>query len=902
MMEITINGQRLEASEGATVLEVAQRNGIRIPTLCHDDRLQPHGGCRLCIVEIEGVRGLPAACCMPVSDGMVVHTHTEKVEAIRRTLVRLLLSDHPNDCLTCERNGDCRLQDLAYEYGVEFEEKPYEKHPNILDLDDNPFISRDYEKCILCGRCVRICEEVQGANALEFAGRGFDSRITAAFDAGLMDSPCVLCGHCVDTCPVGALIDKKRMGLGRVADLDRVKTTCSHCGVGCGMYLLVRDGRIVGVEPDHDSPASKGSLCVKGRYAYDFVHHEDRLTAPLIRRNGKLEEANWDEALDYVASRMKTILEESGPNAFCGWCSSCCTNEANYLFMKFMRAVIGTNTVDNCARNCHAPTVAGLATTLGAGAMTNSIAELEDAPVIFVIGSNMTETHPVLALRVQKAVRNGAKLIVADPRRIELTRFATRHLQLRVGTDIALLNGMMNVIVAEELYDREFATQRVEGFEELRAVVAEYTPERVAEITGIPAEEIAAAAREYAGAERAPICYTMGITQHACGTDNVMSVANLALLTGNVGRESAGVNPLRGQSNVQGACDVGGLPNVLTGYQKVDEPAVQEKFSEAWGCEMPGEVGLRHMDALHAMGDGTIKCLFLMGEQPLLTDADASHARECLEKLDLLVMLDNFPTATTELADVVLPATSWGETDGTFTNTERRVQRLRAAVRPPGEARPDTRIIAEIARRMGKDIGSGDAGETWDEIARVTPTMAGISYERIEEQGLQWPCRAPDDPGTRFLHADLWTDRKASFAPAQHVPPAEQPDADYPLILTTGRRLYHYHTGMRTHHSAGLDEVVPEELVEISPVDAEKLGIADGDLVEVTSRRGRVTARAAVTERSPAGTIFMSFHFAESPTNTLTHAAVDPKSGIPEFKACAVRVEKVEQEAPTPAE
>jgi formate dehydrogenase alpha subunit len=899
-MEITIDGVRLTARPGDTVLEVALRNGIQIPNLCHDQRLEPAGSCRLCLVEIEGVRGLPASCCMPVSDGMAVRTRTERVEAIRRTVIKLLLSDHPNDCLRCEANGDCRLQELAYEYGIDFPDRPYDRHPDTDRDDDNPFIVRDYEKCILCARCVRICEEVQGANALSIAARGFEARIATFGDGTLMDSPCVLCGHCVDTCPVGALTDKKRVGQGRAHDFLRVKTTCSHCGVGCGMFLLVRHGRIVGVEPHHASPASRGSLCVKGRYAYDFPHHADRLTTPLIRRNGQLEPATWDEALDYVATRMKDILAESGPDAFCGWCSSCCTNEANYLFMKFMRAVIGTNTVDNCARNCHAPTVAGLATTLGAGAMTNSIAELENAPCFLAIGTNMTETHPVLSLRVRKAVRNGAKLIVADPRRTELADLATTYLPLRVGTDIPLLNGMMHVIISEGLYHEQFATERCEGFEELKALVAEYPPERAAQLTGLPAEDIIEAARAFGGAERAAICYTMGITQHACGTDNVQSIANLALLTGNVGRESAGVNPLRGQSNVQGACDMGGLPNVLTGYQKVDDPAVQAKFGEAWGCTMPPGIGLKHTEAILRMGEGQIRCLYLMGEQPLLTDVDANHARHCLERLDLLVMQDNFPGETSALAHVVLPATGWGETDGTFTNTERRVQRVRRAVLPPGQAKPDTWIIAELARRMGEDIGSGDAKDTWDEIACLTPTMAGISYERIENTGLQWPCRTPDDSGTRFLHADLWTDRKAKFMPVHHQPPAELPDDEYPLMLTTGRRLYHYHTGQRTHHSVGLDEVAPEELVEINPQDAERLGIEDGEVVKVVSRRGDVTARAAFTRRSPVGTIFMSFHFRESPTNVLTNPALDPKAGIPEYKACAVRVEKLSEAIPTP--
>ncbi len=526
--------------------------------------------------------------------------------------------------------------------------------------------------------------------------------------------------------------------------------------------------------------------------------------------------------------------------------------------------------------------------------MTNSIPEIEDVPVLFVIGSNTTETHPVLALSMKKAVRKGSKLIVADPRKIDLVRFSHLHLRLRSGGDIALVNSMMHVIIDEGLYDREFVEQHTEGFEDLKTTVAKYAPEKTEEITGVPPEQVREAARLFAQAETAAIYYTMGITQHICGTQNVMTLSNLALLTGNVGKRSSGINPLRGQSNVQGACDMGALPDVYTGYQKVTDEAVRRKFEQAWGVTLPTQLGLQHNAAIEAMGRGEVRALYVMGEHPHLTDPDVGHARRAMEKLDLMVVQDLFLTETAKVADVVLPAAGWGEVEGTLTNTERRVQRVRAAVAAPGEARADTEIICDLASRLGYDMGDCTPAAVWDEIAGLTPSMAGINYQRLEQGGIQWPCPDETHPGTEYLHADLHTGGKTGyFRPAEHVPPAEMPDREYPLLLTTGRRLYHYHTGTRTHASAGLDEVIGEEAVELNPTDAQRLGISEGDVVRVVSRRGEVTLRAAVTDRSPPGTVFMSFHFAGAPVNVLTHGALDPVAGIPEYKVCAVRVECV---------
>ncbi|MGB6874017.1 MAG: formate dehydrogenase subunit alpha [Dehalococcoidia bacterium] len=705
----------------------------------------------------------------------------------------------------------------------------------------------------------------------------------------LYEVGCKFCGACVDSCPTGALVDLAIRGL---AEPDRVVTTiCPYCGVGCQLNLLVKDEKIIASIPDPDGAANHGQACVKGRFGIaEFVHHPERLTSPLIRRNGELKEASWDEALELVAKELKRYApHEVGVIA-----SAKCTNEENYVMQKFARAVLGTNNVDHCARLCHAPTVAGLVQSFGSGAMTNSINEIGDAACILAIGTNTTEAHPVIGLEVKRAVNNGGKLIVANPREIDLCRFASLWLQHNPGTDVALLMGMMRVIVDEELFDSAFIEDRCENFDAFRESLKDFDLDFVERVTKVPRDKIVEAARIFASNSPATILYSMGITQHSHGTDNVLATANLAMLTGNVGKPSTGVNPLRGQNNVQGACDMGALPNVYPGYQAVADPAIREKFETAWGCSLPPSPGLTLVEMLEAAYRKEIKALYLVGENPALSDPDAQHVWEALARLDFFVVQDIFLSETAKFAHVVLPAASFAEKDGTFTNTERRVQRVRKVVEPIGDSKPDWWIICQVAQRLGaKGFDYSHSLDIMEEIRNLTPSYGGISYQRLEDGGLQWPCPIDDHPGTPILHTNIFVRGKGRLIPLKYVPPGELPDENYPLILTTGRSLYHFHTGTMTRKVAGLNIIEPEGVVEISPEDASQLGIAQGDKVKISSRRGEVITKAKVTEALPSGLVFMTFHFAESAANILTNPKLDPVSKIPELKVSAVKVEKL---------
>ena len=653
------------------------------------------------------------------------------------------------------------------------------------------------------------------------------------------------------------------------------------------------DDRLVGVEPSSEHVVAQGCLCVKGWNAHHFVNHPDRLTRPLIRKNGTLEPASWDEALDLVVSRLRTTQAVHGPDSVAFFSSAKTTNEENYLMMKLARAVFKTNNVDHCARLCHSSTVLGLAAAFGSGAMTNSISCMEEADCILVTGSNTTEQHPLIGTRIiQSKVKRGAKLIVADNRKIRLARLADMHIRWRNGTDVAFLNGLMHVIIAEGREDKEFVQTRTENYEQLKTLVADYPPEKVAEICGITPEEILQAARMFAAADKAMIVYSMGITQHTHGVDNVKSCANLAMLTGNLGRPGTGVNPLRGQNNVQGACDMGALPNVFSGYQKVVDPAARAKFEQAWGVEnLPDKVGLTVTTAIDAAAEGTLKALYVMGENPMMSDPDQNHVREALENLDFLVVQDIFPTPTTELADVILPAASYAEKDGTFTSTERRVQRVRKAVEPVGESRSDWEILCDVANRAGySQMRYGSAGEILDEIATVTPIYGGISFDRVDQVGLQWPCPAKDHPGTAVLHVGKFSRGLGAFSPAEYRPSAELPDGEYPFVLSTGRCYFHFHTGTMTRRSQLLHREERFPYVEISPKDAHKLRIHDRAWVYISTRRGEVKAMARVTDVAQDGVLFMPFHFEEGPANRLTINALDPVAKIPEYKVCAAKI------------
>jgi formate dehydrogenase alpha subunit len=891
-MKVTIDGRELEVAPGTNILKAARAAGIDIPSLCHDDRLEPFAGCRLCLVEVRGAKGPLAACATEVADGMVVTTETPELADDRRLLLDLLLSDHRDECIVCDEAGDCRLQELAWRYGVAKTSFPGEQR-TCEPREDTPFIAYDPGKCILCGRCVGICEQVQQCGVLDFAHRGFDTLVTTSFGRPMVETDCEFCGNCVSACPTGALQDKLSRHACRAWEVTPVRTVCPYCGCGCVIDLEVHEGRVVRVSSPVGVGPGEGNLCVKGRYAFQFIHHPDRLTQPLVRRGGELAPATWDEALDLVAGRLAALRDEHGPDALAGFASARCTNEENYLFQKLFRAVVGTNNVDHCARLCHASTVTGLRQSLGSGAMTNTLADLAEAEAILVVGSNTTEAHPIAALQIKKALRRGATLVVVDPRRVDIARRAHLHLQLRPGTNVAVLNGLMHVILAEGLADEAFIRERTEGFEALAGVLPAYTPELVEEISGVPADDLRAAARAFGGAARAAIVYAMGVTQHSHGTDHVLALSNLALLTGNVGRRGTGVNPLRGQNNVQGACDMGALPDVLPGYQPVDDAAVRERFAAAWGADLPAAPGLTVTEAFDAMLDGRLRGLWIMGENPLLSEPDQAHVEAGLRALDFLVVQDIFLTETARLADVVLPAASFAEKDGTFTNTERRVQRVRAAVAPPGEAWPDWRIVAAVARRLG-------AGEGWDyahpaeimaEAAALTPIYGGVTYERLEAgEELFWPCPSADHPGTPVLHVGRFTRGRGRFFPVHFEPPAEPADEEFPLTLTTGRMLEHYHTGTMTRRSEGLSELVPTGFVEIHPDDAARLGVADGEPVTVETRRGAITAPAWVTTRVRPGVVFVPFHFWEAPANRLTNTARDPLANIPELTVCACRV------------
>jgi len=938
-INVTIDGSTITVEKGTTVLEAARSAGIYIPALCshpnlpssrqvtpysvvyrgedelkNDNSLTEYEGCQLCLVKVEGVNDLATSCTTEVSDGMIVQTNTEEIQQKRRENLKIILSEHPNVCLACDRKEDCdpfrgsirkaaiitgcefcpnnnrcELQEVAAYIGVD-ESTPAYEYKGLPVVKSDPFFERNYNLCIACTRCVRACQEVRSNSAIGLVFQN-GKVVVGSTSPTLEESGCQFCGACVDVCPTGALTEWINKWEGDAE--RRVLTTCPYCGVGCQLELLVKKDRIIGVSPKGDGTVNQGQACVKGKFGIvEYVHHKERLTFPLIRKNGNFVEATWDEALDLIAERMGNY----NSNEVAVISSAKCTNEENYVAQKFARAVLGTNNVDHCARLCHASTVAGLAQSFGAGAMTNSIDEIKHAKCIFAIGTNTTDAHPVIGMDVKNASKNGAKLIVANPREIELVQYADLWLQQNPGSDVALLMGMMRVIVDENLYDKDFIEARCENFDAFRDSLKEFDLEGVEEITGIPKDKIVEAARIYATDKPSTILYAMGITQHTHGTDNVIATANLAMLTGNIGKPSTGVNPLRGQNNVQGACDLGALPNVFTGYQAVVNEDIRKKFEDAWGTYLPREIGLTLIEMLEAAHKKEIKAIYLIGENPILSDPDARHVKESLETLDFFVVQDIFMSETAQLADVVLPSASFAESDGTFTNTDRRVQRVRKAVEPIGKSKPDWQIICQIAQKMGgKGFDFQDPSQIMDEMSTLTPSYGGISFERLENGGIQWPCPDNKHPGTPILHMEKFTRGKGKFIPLEYRPPAELPDDDYPLLLTTERSRYHFHTGTMTRKVSGLDALVSEGMVEINPKDASALGISDGEMVKVVSRRGDIIAKAKVTEVSPVKVVTMNFHFAESPTNQLTNPALDPIAKIPEFKVCAVKVEKVQK-------
>ena len=886
-INFTMDGLHLKAKKGDTILHAAFRNGIYIPNLCYHHDLKPMGACRLCLVENEDGR-LITSCETLVEEGMEVCTTSKRVESSREMVARLLIANHESECLTCAQNNQCKLQEIASFFGIENENITDLRH-SLLEVpvdESNPFFKRDLKKCVLCGVCVRTCRDRLGVSAIDFGFRGYETRITTLMDGPIKDSSCVSCGECVVACPVGALVPKENLKPSR-----EVKTTCTYCGVGCGLYLGIRAGKIISARGDPEHPLSKGNLCVKGRYGFNFINHPDRLTKPLIKKDGQFEQVEWDEALEFAAQK----LSKYGGDSFAAISSARCTNEENYLLQKLTRLGMGTNNVDNSARSCHAPSVAALAESLGSGAMSNSIDEIPNAKCLFLIGTNPTDSYPVLSMRIMDAVRNGAKIIVADPRDIDITRHADITIQHNPGTDVALIMGMIRVIIDEELMDKEFIQERCENFDELLESLENFDQETVEEITGVSPDKIRDAARLYATTEPAAIFYSLGITEHSHGTDNVFALSNLALVTGNFGKPYAGVNPIRGQNNVQGSCDMGCLPDSYPGYQKVHYPNVQQKFEKAWNSKLRPDVGLKMPEMMEAARKGEVKAMYIMGENPALSEPDCSNIVQALESTEFLIVQDLFMTETALRADLVLPGASFAEKDGTFANADRRVQRVRQAIKPVGDSKPDWQIIAEIAQKMGIEGFDYESSEdVAAEIASLAPIYGGMYYSCLEEDSKQWPCYHEEHEGTPILHREHFATEngKAKFIPLSYRPPAELPDEEYPLVLTTGRRIFHYHTSTMTGATEGLKELYDHDPVEICPEDAEKIGLSDGDWVWVVSRRGRIKSHIHITERSPEGLVFMAFHSPETKTNMITSSACDPVTKTPEFKYCAVRIEK----------
>jgi formate dehydrogenase major subunit/formate dehydrogenase alpha subunit len=918
MVTLTINGKSISTQEGKTVLEAANEHGVVIPTLCYHKDLSPVGSCRLCMVEIEGWSGQVAACTLPVSEGINVFTETPGLKSTRKMTLELLLQNYYD---AGEDHVDTEFMHWVDHYSASLPEGVEVKPRFKVDSDPNPFVWVDMNKCILCTLCVRACSEIQGRFVWGVAGRGHESRIIAGADTNMLGARCEYCGACAVYCPTGALDHRLSIGLG-IAD-ESVTTTCPYCGVGCQFDLNIKDGKIIRVTSNQEAPVNGMHLCVKGRYGYDFVHHEDRLTIPLVREylldgtprpsvgRGNWVEVDWDTALNIVAKKFVQVKRESGPNAIGVLSSAKCTNEENYLMQKFARQVIGTNNVDHCARLCHSSTVSGLAMCFGSGAMSNTMQDIvEQAKAIFIIGSNTTEQHPVFGTKIRQAVLNRkVKLVVADPRAIDICEFAELHLQQKPGTDVALLNGLMHIILANGHQDETFIKERTEGFNDFQKTIEKYNPELVSQITGITVESLYQAADILAENKPMAVIWAMGITQHTTGVMNVLSLGNLQMLLGNMGVPGGGVNPLRGQNNVQGACDLGGLPNVFPGYQRVTDESVREKFKSAWafdtgGPEFGEQPGLTVIEMINKLGEGELRALYILGENPMMTDPDINHVRECMEKGEFVVLQEIFPSETSHYADVLLPGVTWAEKDGTFTNTERRIQLIRPAVTPPGEARPDWQITAEIARLVLQLEGNIPVGpqagwefnsvaEIQDQAAAITPIYAGVTHERLNKgEQLHWPVRGLEHDGTPILHIGQFTRGKGKFHSCEHLAAEELPDNEYPMFLTTGRVIYHWHGGEMTRRAKGLLEIYPETLVEVSPEDALKIGLNGKDMVRITSRRGEMVARAVITDRVSQGVIFGNFHFpGEQNVNNLTIAALDPIAKIPEYKVCAVKIE-----------
>jgi formate dehydrogenase major subunit len=908
LVTVEIDGREVTVPEGTSVMRAAALAGVHVPKLCATDTLKAFGSCRLCLVEIEGRKGYPASCTTAVGAGMKVRTQSDKLHELRYGVLDLYISDHPLECETCPSNGHCELQNMAEIVGIDSTSyaQPAAVHRPAPRDESNPYFAFNPELCIVCSRCVRACDEVQGTYALTIQARGFDSKVAASQNQPFLDSECVSCGACVESCPTAALTEKSIIGLGRPE--RAVTTTCAYCGVGCSLKAEMKgegvDAEVIRMTPNRNGHANQGHACVKGRFAYGYATHPDRILKPMIRKQitDQWREVSWDLAINYAASEIRRVQREYGRNSVGGITSSRCTNEETFLVQKLVRAAFGNNNVDTCARVCHSPTGYGLKNTLGESAGTQEFRSVMKSDVIVVIGANPVDGHPVFASQMKRRLRQGAKLIVVDPRETALVRSphvkADIHLQLTPGTNVAVINAMAHVVVTERLTKEAYVAERCEpaAYAKWKAFVSQprNSPEAMESVTGVPADLMREAARMYATAGNAAIYYGLGVTEHSQGTTMVIGIANLAMATGNLGREGVGVNPLRGQNNVQGSCDMGSFPHEFTGYRHVSDTSVRQLFESAWGVHLESEPGLRIPNMFEAALDGTFKAMYVQGEDFVQSDPNTHHVSKAMESLECVIVQDLFLNETARYAHVFLPGCSFLEKDGTFTNAERRISPIRKVMEPrAGYA--DWEITMMLSNALGYRMDYKHPSEIMDEIARLTPTFAGVSFEKLDRLGsIQWPCNDAAPEGTPTMHVDQFVRGKGRFIVTEYVPTSERSTSRYPLILTTGRILSQYNVGAQTRRTQNVIWHA-EDLLEIHPHDADVRGISDGDWVGLTSRAGETILRAKISERIAPGVVYTTFHFPETNANVVTTENSDWATNCPEYKVTAVEVVHVNQ-------
>ncbi len=893
----TINGRTCELKPGETILQFVRRHfePNQIPTLCDAPNLEAFGSCRVCSVEVSrpGVPGkrTVASCHTPVEENMIIETESESIQKLRKNIIELVLTDHPLDCLTCEVNGNCELQDVAGRVGIR--QVRYPEGKNHLDRKkdkSHPYMTSDLSKCIMCYRCVRACDEVQGQLVLSVMGRGFDSQIIKGMNQSFMESDCVSCGACAQACPTSAISDvfQSKALVGQ----EKVRTVCTYCGVGCNLEVSVKSGKVLSIQAPYDAQVNIGHTCLKGRYAFRFYNHPDRLKRPMIRKDGVFEEVSWDEVYTYISERMTRIKEESGPDAIAGISSARCTNEENYLMQKFIRAVIGTNNIDGCARVCHSPTALGMQRSFGTGAATNSIEDLKFADAIMVIGANPTEGHPVTGAKLRQFAMKGKTTIVIDPRRTEIAKYATHHLQLRPGTNVAVLNMMLYYIIQENLVHLDFIDQRTEGFEDFKKNVLSLNIDELEAVSGVPKEQAKAAAIAYATSKAAMSFHGLGVTEHYQGTYTVMLICDLAMITGNIGRRGCGVNPLRGQNNVQGMADMGVQPYQGAGYLDHTKPEIQEMYSKFYGARVPSAAGMKIPDMYDAALDGRLKAMWIIGEDLVQSDPNTHKVVAALESLELLIVQELFMTETSKLAHVILPGASFLEKEGTFTNGERRIQKVQKVVEPIGESKADGQIIVDIMNKMGYPQADYSADTMLKEISQIVPFFAGVKWDELGQNGKQWPVAA-DGSDTKILHDKEFKRGRGMFVFREYIetPEVLEYSEEYPLILTTNRVLEHYNAGTMTRRTGNAD-IVTEDLLLIHPQDAANYHISDGDRVEVSSARGQITIKAKITDEVKQGVLSTTFHFPELFVNIVTSSIHDSIAKCPEYKVVCVKINK----------